>query len=141
MEAALEAAEARLRSILETVPDAMIIIDERGVIESLSATAERLFGYGADEVAGRNISHADADAVSRAARRLSRSATSRPASGGSSASAASWSASARTARPFRCISRWASCGPAERHYFTGFIRDLTDQQLDRDAGSRSCSRK
>lgn len=54
---ALEAAEARLRSILQTVPDAMIIIDERGRIESLSATAERLFGYSLDEVAGRNVSH------------------------------------------------------------------------------------
>ena len=30
MEAALQAAQGRLRSILETVPDAMIIIDERG---------------------------------------------------------------------------------------------------------------
>ena len=46
---ALEAAEARLRSILQTVPDAMIIIDERGRIESLSTTAERLFGYASDE--------------------------------------------------------------------------------------------
>ena len=55
MEAALQAAQARLRSILETVPDAMIIIDERGRVESLSTTAERLFGYGADEVVGRNI--------------------------------------------------------------------------------------
>ena len=53
---ALEAAEARLRSILQTVPDAMIIIDERGRIESLSTTAERLFGYEADEVSGRNVS-------------------------------------------------------------------------------------
>ena len=56
MEAALQAAEARLRSILETVPDAMILIDERGRVESLSTTAERLFGYGADEVVGRNVS-------------------------------------------------------------------------------------
>jgi two-component system sensor kinase FixL len=55
MEVALQAAEARLRSILRTVPDAMIIIDERGRIESLSSTAERLFGYSMDEVAGKNI--------------------------------------------------------------------------------------
>ena len=40
--AALEAAEARLRTILQTVPDAMIVIDEHGLIESLSTTAERL---------------------------------------------------------------------------------------------------
>ena len=56
MEMALHAAEARLRSILRTVPDAMIIIDGRGRIESLSSTAERLFGYALDEVAGENIS-------------------------------------------------------------------------------------
>ena len=54
--AALEAAEARLRTILQTVPDAMIVIDEHGLIESLSTTAERLFGYSMDEVAGRNVS-------------------------------------------------------------------------------------
>ncbi|MGD0190845.1 MAG: PAS domain S-box protein [Rhizomicrobium sp.] len=47
--------EARLRSILETVPDAMIVIDENGIIQSFSAAAERLFGYATDEVRGRNV--------------------------------------------------------------------------------------
>ena len=51
-----EASEAQLRSILDTVPDAMITIDEQGIIESFSAAAERLFGYSADEVCGRNVS-------------------------------------------------------------------------------------
>ena len=48
--------EARLRSILETVPDAIITVDERGVIESFSPAAERLFGFSAGEVVGRNVS-------------------------------------------------------------------------------------
>lgn len=48
--------EAYLRSILETVPDAMIVIDKHGVIESFSAAAERQFLYTADEVRGRNVS-------------------------------------------------------------------------------------
>src|SRR5271169_1565175 len=47
--------EARLQSILETVPDAIITIDERGAIESFSSAAERLFGYAAEEVVGRNV--------------------------------------------------------------------------------------
>ncbi|HVM80549.1 MAG TPA: PAS domain S-box protein [Stellaceae bacterium] len=47
--------EARLRSILETVPDALIIIDERGRIESFSSSAERLFGYSEREIAGQNV--------------------------------------------------------------------------------------
>lgn len=53
---ALVEREARLRSILETAPDAIIVIDERGIIESYSAAAERLFGFLAVEVVGRNVS-------------------------------------------------------------------------------------
>ena len=52
---ALAEREAHLRSILETVPDAMIVIDERGLVQSFSHTAERLFGWAADEVVGRNV--------------------------------------------------------------------------------------
>lgn len=48
--------EAHLTSILHTVPDAMIVIDERGLIRDFSQTAERQFGWTADEVAGRNVS-------------------------------------------------------------------------------------
>jgi two-component system, LuxR family, sensor kinase FixL len=48
--------EAHLRSILETVPDGMIVIDERGTIQSFSAAAERIFGYAASEVCGKNVS-------------------------------------------------------------------------------------
>ena len=51
----LRAREAHLKSILETIPDAMIVIDERGSIQSFSVAAERLFGYKPDEVIGRNI--------------------------------------------------------------------------------------
>lgn len=48
--------EAHLRSILETVPDAMVVIDERGFILSFSAAAERMFGYSEDDVIGENVS-------------------------------------------------------------------------------------
>ncbi len=53
---ALQEREARLRSILETAPDAIIVIDERGIMESYSQAAERLFGYRADEAIGQNVS-------------------------------------------------------------------------------------
>jgi len=49
------AREAHLESILATVPDAMIVIDERGAIQSFSSAAERLFGYRPSEVIGKNI--------------------------------------------------------------------------------------
>jgi len=54
-ERALLSREAQLRSILETVPDAMIVIDERGRIQSFSTAAERLFGYTTTEALGRNV--------------------------------------------------------------------------------------
>lgn len=51
----LIAREAHLSSILETVPDAMIVIDEQGIIQSFSSAAERLFGWAAAEAVGRNV--------------------------------------------------------------------------------------
>ena len=47
--------EALLHSILATVPDAMIVIDEAGVILSFSAAAEHLFGFGENEAIGENV--------------------------------------------------------------------------------------
>ena len=47
--------EAHLESVLSTVPDAMVVIDPNGIIESFSATAEKLFGYPASEAVGKNI--------------------------------------------------------------------------------------
>lgn len=52
----VRARTAQLQSILDTVPDAMVVIDAGGAIESFSATAERLFGYTADEIRGQNVS-------------------------------------------------------------------------------------
>jgi two-component system sensor kinase FixL len=49
------AREAHLESILATVPDAMIVIDERGAMQSFSSAAERLFDYRASEMLGKNI--------------------------------------------------------------------------------------
>lgn len=48
-------AEAHLRSILATVPDAMVVIDEVGTVLSFSAAAERMFGYSEAELVGKNV--------------------------------------------------------------------------------------
>jgi two-component system sensor kinase FixL len=52
----LSAREAHLRSILDTVPDATVVIDARGIVQSFSAAAERLFGHRASAVVGKNVS-------------------------------------------------------------------------------------
>jgi two-component system sensor kinase FixL len=48
--------EAHLRSVLDTIPDAMIVIDSAGIMSSFGAAAERLFGYSAEQAIGRNVS-------------------------------------------------------------------------------------
>lgn len=53
---AFRSQEARLKAILDTVVDAIITIDERGLIETVNPAAERIFGYAAAGMVGRNVS-------------------------------------------------------------------------------------
>jgi PAS domain S-box-containing protein len=46
---------ARLQSIIDSAVDAIIVIDAKGCIESFNPGGERLFGYPAAEVIGRNV--------------------------------------------------------------------------------------
>lgn len=47
--------EPLMRSVLASVPDAMIVINQKGQMLAFSAAAERLFGYKASDVAGKNV--------------------------------------------------------------------------------------
>ncbi|MDP6737365.1 MAG: PAS domain S-box protein, partial [Nitrospinaceae bacterium] len=47
--------EARIRGVVDNVGDAIITIDEQGIIESFSPAAEKIFGYFSPEVVGQNI--------------------------------------------------------------------------------------
>ena len=49
------ARESHLQSILDTVPEAMIVIDEHGIMQSFSSAAERLFGCPASKAVGQNV--------------------------------------------------------------------------------------
>ena len=49
------AAERRFQRLLEAAPDAILEIDGDGRIALANETAERMFGYGRDELAGGNV--------------------------------------------------------------------------------------
>ena len=51
----LDQANSILKSILTTIPDAMVVIDEDGLVSSFSATAEKMFGYEQEEIVGKNV--------------------------------------------------------------------------------------
>jgi two-component system sensor kinase FixL len=54
--ATLEQREMHLQSILDTVPDATVVIDAVGIMKSFNTSAVRQFGYSVEEVVGQNVS-------------------------------------------------------------------------------------
>jgi two-component system sensor kinase FixL len=124
---ALAEREAHLKSILDTVPDAMVVINATGAIESFSSAAERLFGYAAAEVAGRNVSMLMPSPYreqhdSYLARYL---ATGEKRIIGSSRVVIGLRRDGSTFPMELYIGEMAAPG---RRAFTGFVRDLTERQ-------------
>ena len=51
-----DAINARFRGVIDAAVDGIILIDERGVIETFNPAAERIFGWTSNEVIGKNVS-------------------------------------------------------------------------------------
>ena len=54
-ERSLKGPEGRLRALVDTAVDGVIIIDSMGIVEDFNPACEKLFGYPAHEVIGRNV--------------------------------------------------------------------------------------
>src|SRR5947208_3121610 len=48
-------AEERFRALLESAPDAFLLVDESGRISLVNTQTERLFGYARDELVGQPV--------------------------------------------------------------------------------------
>jgi two-component system sensor kinase FixL len=55
LEGRLGSSEARWKAIIDTAVDGIVVIDKHGHVETFNPAAERLFGYAASEVIGRNV--------------------------------------------------------------------------------------
>ena len=51
----LEKSIAQNRAIVETAPNGIITINEKGLIQSFNSAAEQMFGYSAQEIIGQNV--------------------------------------------------------------------------------------
>lgn len=55
VERELAAQQSLYRSVVQTVVDGIVVIDEHGIIQSLNPSAERIFGYPSNELVGRSV--------------------------------------------------------------------------------------
>jgi len=119
---------ARLRGIVDTAVDGIITIDEKGIVETMNPSAERIFGYSANEVIGRNVSmlmpepfHSEHDGYLEHYRKtgerriigIGREVRGRRKDG--------------TEFPMDLAVSAASVG--QRRIFTGLVRDITQRRL------------
>ena len=127
-EEALRSQESHLRSILSTVPDAMVVIDDQGMIVSFSAAAERLFGYQEAELLGVNVSRLmpspDRERHDAYIRRFLETGEKRIIGIGRVVFA-----ERRDGSTFPMELSIGEASSDSHPLFTGFIRDLTERQL------------
>lgn len=123
----LRAREAHLQSILDTVPDAMVVIAENGVIRSFSPTAERMFGWTLEEVVGENIKLLMPEPYKAAhdgyLERYMRTGEKRIIGQGRVVVG-----QRRDGSTFPMELAVGEMRSGDQRYFTGFIRDLTERQ-------------
>ena len=123
----LSSRETHLRLILETIPDAMILIDDKGIMRAFSPTAERLFGWPVEEAIGRNVSilmpSPHREAHDDYLRRYYRTGERRIIGMGRVVVG-----QRRDGSTFPMELAVGEMRTTEGRFFTGFVRDLTERQ-------------
>jgi len=119
--------EAHLRSILDTVQDAMVVIDDHGAIISFSAAGERMFGYAEADLIGENVStlmpSPDRERHDSYLEHYRRTGERKMIGIGRITTARR-----RDGSTFPIELTVGEANPGGRRIFTGFIRDLTERQ-------------
>ena len=124
----LQESERRLCAIMEGAADGLITMDEHGMVESFNEAASKIFGYTAAEIVGRHI-----DVL------IPHSAASSHAGSFELIPSTDWIESKGQRREVEARRKVGTIFPidihlseirwADRHVWTGIIRDLTEQKL------------
>jgi PAS domain S-box-containing protein len=118
---------AHLQSILATVPDAMVVSNEKGIITSFSATAVKMFGYQPEEIIGTSVKYLMPvpyrDNHEGFMHRYRHTGERRITESGRVAVA-----QRKDGSTFPMEVHLGEMESAGERYFTAFIRDLTDRQ-------------
>jgi len=127
VEEALRTRETHLRSILQTIPDAMIVIDGHGIMQLFSTAAERLFGWSEHEAIGQNVSilMPEPDRARHDSYLARYRTTNDPHIIGIGRIVTGKRRDGTTFPMHLSIGEMESAGEP---YFTGFVRDLTEHQ-------------
>lgn len=123
----------RLRAILQTAPDAVIVADEHGVVESVNPATERMFGYCAEELIGRELTVLMPERL----RELHRAGMRRRRDGGAGRAVGGGALRTyglrRDGLEFPIELSVGEFRLGERVQFTGIIRDVTERKRAEDA--------
>ncbi len=127
---ALMASEARLRAIVDTAVDAIVVIDETGMMHSFNGAAEAIFRYPADEVIGRNVSviMSSGDAARHDAQLARYLATGERRIIGSGREVEGRRRDGSTVPLDLAIAEWRD-GEGQR-FFTGIMRDISTKKAE-----------
>jgi PAS domain S-box-containing protein len=126
--AELAASEARERAILEAAHDAVISIDYRARVTYVNSAFERIFGYHADDVLGRELA---AVVIPPSQREAHRHGFARHLATGQARfldKRIEMTAMRADGSEFPAEVTVTRTGPINEPVFTGFVRDITERQ-------------
>ena len=123
--------EARLQAIVEHAGDAIVTIDDRGVVETFNPAAQRVFGYRADEVVGKPVMRLAArhyrDKIAQMVAALSREGV-----GGSGPANRQVFAQRRDGTRFPANLVVSEMRIGNRRAFTALVRDISERRRSSD---------
>jgi two-component system sensor kinase FixL len=124
---ALAISEARMRAILETAPDAILLVDAGGIIHGINGSAESMFGLAASDAIGTAITVFIPAATGLFGAPLPPEVQARSGAGPAHVQTHGFSAQRADGTAFPIELRISETVQGKDRMFTCFVRDISDQ--------------